>query len=243
MRYFLRFAYKGTNYHGWQEQPNDVSVQSVLTEALSRILRSPVELVGAGRTDAGVHASCMYAHFDLDCPIADAKLVLNKLNSILPPDIACYELFQVEDDKHARFSAKSRTYNYFVDTKKSPFTDEFAARFTFPLNFEKMNEAAKCLFQYTDFTSFSKVHTDVKTNDCTIYEAHWDDKGNGQWVFTIKANRFLRNMVRAVVGTLLEVGKEKITVEQFCEIIEKKDRCSAGTSVPAKGLFLVDVEY
>ena len=243
MRYFLKFAYKGTRYHGWQEQPNDVSVQSVLTEALSRILRCNLELVGAGRTDAGVHASCMFAHFDVEEKIKDEKMVLIKLNSVLPLDIACYELYQVAEDMHARFSAKSRTYRYFVDTKKSPFTDEFAARFTFPLNFEDMNKAALCLLQYKDFTSFSKVHTDVKTNDCTIYEAHWDENEMGQWVFTIKANRFLRNMVRAVVGTLLEVGKGKITVDQFCEIIEKKDRCLAGTSVPAKGLFLVDVSY
>lgn len=242
MRYCIKFAYKGTNYHGWQEQPNDVSVQSVLTEALCRILRCHVELTGAGRTDAGVHAKCMYAHFDLENIIEDLPLITNKLNSVLPNDIAVDKVFPVADDFHARFSAKSRTYNYFVTTKKVPFMTEFAARFTFPLNMDAMNEAARKLLDYTDFTSFSKVHTDVKTNNCTIYHAQWEPTEYGM-VFTIKANRFLRNMVRAIVGTLIEVGKGKLTVDQFCDIIEKKDRCAAGMSVPAQGLFLVDVEY
>lgn len=242
MRYFLKFAYKGTHYHGWQVQPNDVSVQSVMTEKISMVLRSPVELVGAGRTDAGVHARCMYAHFDIDKEIIDPPLIVNKLNALLPPDIAIYDLYRVDDDMHARFSAKYRTYRYYVSTRKSPFNHEFAARFTFPLNVEKMNEAAGKLLEYTDFTSFSKLHTDAKTNDCDVSFAQWE-KHDDCLVFTITANRFLRNMVRAVVGTLVEVGKGKLTVGQFCEIIEKKDRCAAGMSVPAQGLFLEDVGY
>lgn len=242
MRYFLKFAYKGTHYHGWQVQPNDVSVQSVMTEKISMVLRSPVELVGAGRTDAGVHARCMYAHFDIDKEIIDPPLIVNKLNALLPPDIAIYDLYRVDDDMHARFSAKYRTYRYYVSTRKSPFNHEFAARFTFPLDVEKMNEAAGKLLEYTDFTSFSKLHTDAKTNDCDVSFAQWE-KHDDCLVFTITANRFLRNMVRAVVGTLVEVGKGKLTVEQFCEIIEKKDRCAAGMSVPAQGLFLEDVGY
>lgn len=242
MRYFLKFAYKGTHYHGWQVQPNDVSVQSVMTEKISMVLRSPVELVGAGRTDAGVHARCMYAHFDIDKEIIAPPLIVNKLNALLPPDIAIYDLYRVDDDMHARFSAKYRTYRYYVSTRKSPFNHEFAARFTFPLDVEKMNEAAGKLLEYTDFTSFSKLHTDAKTNDCDVSFAQWE-KHDDSLVFTITANRFLRNMVRAVVGTLVEVGKGKLSVAQFCEVIEKKNRCAAGMSVPAQGLFLEDVGY
>ncbi len=242
LRYFIKFSYKGTNYHGWQEQPNDVSVQSVLTEAISRVLRTPIELVGAGRTDAGVHAKCMFAHFDVENKVEDPGLVVNKLNSILPPDISVDSVYMVDADLHARFSAKSRTYKYYVANKKNPFLNEMSARFTFHLDMEAMNDAARKLLDYTDFTSFSKVHTDVKTNNCIIYCAYWEKTEEGM-VFTIKANRFLRNMVRAIVGTLVEVGKGKLSVDQFCEIIEKKNRCAAGMSVPAQGLFLVDVEY
>lgn len=242
MRYFIKFSYKGTNYHGWQIQPNDISVQSVLTDAMSLVFRFQVELTGAGRTDAGVHAVNMIAHFDLPFLIEDSSKVVYRLNSLLPKDISIDSIFEVEDTMHARFSAKSRTYKYYVSTKKSPFDDEFSARITFALDEEKMNEAAKTLFDYTDFTSFSKVHTDVKTNNCKIYYVHWDRQGD-YLVFTIKADRFLRNMVRAIVGTLIEVGKGAITVDEFRNIIESKDRCAAGMSVPAKGLFLVDVEY
>ncbi len=242
MRYFLKFAYKGTNYHGWQSQPNDISVQSVLTEKISLLLRQPIELVGAGRTDAGVHARCMYAHFDLDNAITDTANIVRKLNSLLPPDIAVDDLFQVADNIHARFSAKFRTYRYYVSTKKSPFLNDLAVRFLFNLDVEKMNEAAAKLLDYKDFTSFSKVHTDVKTNDCDVTYAKWE-RTDDMLIFTITANRFLRNMVRAVVGTLVEVGKGKMTVEQFCETIEKKNRCAAGMSVPACGLYLEEVGY
>lgn len=242
MRYFIKFSYKGTNYHGWQIQPNDISVQSVLTDAMSLVFRFQVELTGAGRTDAGVHAANMIAHFDLPFEIEDSSKIVYRLNSLLPKDISIDSIFEVEESMHARFSAKSRTYKYYVSTKKSPFDDEFSARITFALDEEKMNMAAKTLFDYTDFTSFSKVHTDVKTNNCKIYHAHWDRQCD-YLVFTIKADRFLRNMVRAIVGTLIEVGKGAISVEEFRNIIESKDRCAAGMSVPAKGLFLVDVEY
>lgn len=242
MRYFIKFSYKGTNYHGWQEQPNDVSVQSELTRAMSVVLRCPIELVGAGRTDAGVHAKCMFAHFDMEEKIDDTGLIVSKLNNMLPKDIAVDSIYEVAPDCHARFSAKSRTYKYYITTKKSAFLSDYSAKYTFALDMKAMNEAASKLMNYTDFTSFSKVHTDVKTNNCTIYHAQWEPTEYGM-VFTIKANRFLRNMVRAIVGTLIEVGKGKLTVDQFCDIIEKKDRCAAGMSVPAQGLFLVDVEY
>lgn len=242
MRYFIKFSYKGTHYHGWQIQPNDISVQSVLTDAMSLVFRFPVELTGAGRTDAGVHALGMIAHFDTSEPITEPAKMVYKLNSLLPQDISVEDIFEVEETLHARFSAKSRTYKYYVSTKKSPFDDEFAARLTFPLDEYLMNQAAKVLFEYEDFTSFSKVHTDVKTNNCKIYHANWDRQGD-YLVFTIKADRFLRNMVRAIVGTLIEVGKGAITIEEFRKIIESKNRCAAGMSVPAKGLFFVEAEY
>ncbi len=242
MRYFLNFSYKGTNYHGWQEQPGDVTVQSVLTEKLSLVLRSQVSLVGAGRTDAGVHARCMFAHFDVENPIADTRNIVLRLNSLLPPDIAVADVFAVPDDMHARFSAKSRTYRYYITQHKSPFLTDIATRYTFHLDVDKMNEAAALLLRYTDFTSFSKVHTDVKTNDCTVYFAQWEWKDE-LLVFTIRANRFLRNMVRAVVGTLVEVGKGKMTLDEFRIVIERKNRCAAGMSVPAQGLFLEEIEY
>lgn len=242
MRYLIGFSYKGTNYHGWQIQPNEVTVQSELTSALSLVLRKEVELTGAGRTDAGVHAKRMAAHFDFEGEIADGKALANKLNSLLPLDIAVYEVKRVADDFHARFDAKSRTYKYYITRQKSPFLSDLAAKMTFPLDVEKMNEAAATLFDYTDFTSFSKVHTDTKTNNCKIMRAEWGYESDCL-VFTVQADRFLRNMVRAIVGTMLEVGKGKLSVAGFREIIERKDRCLAGTSAPAEGLYLCDVEY
>lgn len=242
MRYLIGFSYKGTNYHGWQIQPNEVTVQSVLTSALSLVLRKEIELTGAGRTDAGVHAKRMAAHFDFDGEIVDYKTLTNKLNSLLPLDIAVYDLKRVADDFHARFDAKSRTYKYYITRQKNAFLSELAAKMTFPLDVDKMNEAAATLFDYTDFTSFSKVHTDVKTNNCRIMRAEWTYEDECL-VFTVQADRFLRNMVRAIVGTMLEVGKGKLSVEGFRKIIEDKDRCLAGTSAPAEGLYLCDVEY
>lgn len=242
MRYFIYLSYDGTNYHGWQIQPNGNSVQETLMRALSTFLRKEIEVVGAGRTDAGVHARLMVAHFDFEQKL-DVATVTDKLNRLLPPDIAVYEVKRVKDEAHARFDAIYRTYKYYVTTQKDPFRRRYAWRLFNPLDFNKMNEAARTLFDYTDFTSFSKLHTDVKTNNCKIMHAEWTQVSETEWVFTIQANRFLRNMVRAVVGTLVEVGRGKLTIEGFRKVIENKDRCSAGSSVPGHALFLVDVGY
>ena len=250
MRFFITFTYNGTRYCGWQRQPNGIAVQEELEKALSTILRTPIELTGAGRTDAGVHALNMIAHFDIadDTTVdyrlltVDSKRLINNLNSLLPYDIAVKKVERVTDDAHARFDALSRKYEYHIITHKNPFLKEQACRIHFPLNLELMNEAAKVLFEYEDFTSFSKLHTDVKTNNCTIMEAYWQQRGE-ELVFTIKANRFLRNMVRAIVGTLMEVGRERLTIEGFRQVIEAKNRCSAGHSVPACGLYFIEAEY
>ena len=242
MRYFIYLAYDGTHYHGWQVQPNGESVQGTLMKALATFLRKEIEVVGAGRTDAGVHARLMVAHFDYDEPL-DVQLVKDKLNRLLPPDIAVYEVKPVKPEAHARFDATYRTYRYYVTTRKDPFNRHYAWRLFNDLDFARMNEAAKILFDYIDFTSFSKLHTDVKTNNCKMMHAEWTLVGEYEWVFTIQADRFLRNMVRAVVGTLVEVGRGKMTLEGFRQVIEKKDRCSAGNSVPGHALFLVDVGY
>lgn len=241
-RYFIYLSYDGTNYHGWQIQPNGISVQEVLMKALSTFLRKPIEVVGAGRTDAGVHARLMVAHFDFDAEL-DCATVVDKLNRLLPPDVAVYRVRRVKPEAHARFDATYRTYKYYITTCKDPFSRAFSWRIFQTLDFEKMNEAAQTLFDYIDFTSFSKLHTDVKTNNCKMMYARWEQIGEHNWVFTIQADRFLRNMVRAVVGTLVEVGKGKLTVEGFRKVIEEKNRCSAGTSVPGNALFLVDVGY
>lgn len=240
-RYFITFSYDGTAYHGWQIQPHSISVQEQLQKALSTLLRQSIEVVGAGRTDTGVHARKMVAHFDfgeLDC----SQLVY-KLNKMLPKDIAVYKVEQVSENMHARFSAKSRTYHYFLHLSKDPFLRAYSWQMYGDLDFDLMNKAALVLMEYRDFTSFSKVNTDTKTNDCTITEVHWDRVGDNQWRFTISANRFLRNMVRAIVGTLVEVGRGKLTIEQLRQVIEAKDRCRAGDSVPGNALFLVEVLY
>lgn len=243
MRYFLHLAYNGSAYHGWQNQPNGVSVQETIERALSLILREEIAITGAGRTDAGVHARSMYAHFDIGVGIEDTEALTERLNAYLPNDIVIFSIMQVADDMHARFSAKSRTYKYYITTRKDPFEGHCRMRVNPTVDFEAMNRACNYLFEYEDFTSFSKLHTDVKTNNCKIMEARWTQTSETHWEFTIKADRFLRNMVRAIVGTLLDVGTGKLTVEQFAEVIEKKDRCVAGMSVPAKALFLEEVEY
>ena len=240
MRYFITLSYDGTRYHGWQIQPNGISVQEVLNKSLSTLLRQTIEVTGAGRTDAGVNASMMVAHFDTIQPIPSN--LAYKLNKFLPPDIAIQHIEEVCSEAHARFSATSRTYHYFIVTEKTPF-EPYAYRCPQPLDFDLMNKAAEILYEYTDFTSFSKLHTDVKTNNCKITHAHWQQVTPIKWQFTITADRFLRNMVRAIVGTLIEVGREAITLDQFRTIIEKKDRCSAGTSVPGNALFLADISY
>ncbi|MBO4814594.1 MAG: tRNA pseudouridine(38-40) synthase TruA [Muribaculaceae bacterium] len=242
MRYFIRLAYNGAPFHGWQIQPHDNSVQEVLEQALGTVLRTPVAVTGAGRTDTGVNARTMYAHFDVDAPIADVDGLCRSLNGLLGRDVAVYAIFPVADDAHARFDATSRTYKYFLHTAKSPFLYPLSWECHFDLDFDLMNEAAEHLLHYTDFTSFSKLHTDVKTNNCRVTHARWERVGE-QWVFTITADRFLRNMVRAVVGTLVEVGRHRISVDEFCRIIEAKDRCEAGNSMPGNALFLWDITY
>lgn len=241
-RYFIYLSYDGTAYHGWQIQPNGNSIQAELQRALSTLLRREVEVVGAGRTDAGVHALEAVAHFDNPQPLDTARMA-DKLNRLLPPDIAIARLTPVAPEAHARFSATSRSYNYYLVTAKDPFRRRSACRIHHKLDFDAMNKAADLLREYTDFTSFSKLHTDVKTNNCKVAHARWTQLEPGLWMFNIQADRFLRNMVRAIVGTLIEVGRGKIDIPRFRQIIESKDRCAAGTSAPAEGLFLAQVKY
>ena len=241
-RYFIYLAYDGSNYHGWQIQPNGSSIQESLMNVLQTFLRQEIEVTGAGRTDAGVHAKMMIAHFDMNREL-DVEQVADKLNRILPQDISVYNVVTVKPEAHARFDATARTYKYYITTRKDPFQRNYAYRIPFKLDKDKMNAAAQILFEYTDFTSFSKLHTDAKTNLCTIMQAQWESLDEHTLVFTIKANRFLRNMVRAIVGTLLEVGRGKMTLDEFRKVIESHDRGVAGTSVPGHALFLVDVDY
>lgn len=241
-RYFIYFSYDGAAYHGWQVQPNAITVQQVLEEALAKLVRQPVPLVGAGRTDAGVNAACMVAHGDFSSEVDCAQLVY-KLNKILPPDIAVSDVRRVKDDAHARFDALSRRYNYRVVTAKSPFARRYACRVLPGVDFEAMNRAAEILYEYTDFTSFSKLHTDVKTNNCKVTFARWRQVSDNEWVFEIEADRFLRNMVRAIVGTLLLVGRGRLTLDGFRAVIENKARGEAGDSAMGEALFLVDVKY
>lgn len=242
MRYFIYLSYDGTAYHGWQIQPHDMSVQQCFNESLTTLLRHKVEVTGAGRTDTGVHADVMVAHFDYGTPIDCAQLK-HKLNRILPRDIAVHNVVPVKNEAHARFSAKARTYHYFVYTEKSPFHRHYAARLFFTPDYELMNRACKILLSVNDFTSFSKLHTDAKTNICHVSNARWCQVEGDLWRFEIRADRFLRNMVRAIVGTLLEVGRGKLSLEEFAEVIARKNRCAAGESMPANALSLVDVEY
>lgn len=247
-RYFIYLAYDGARYHGWQIQPNGSSVQETLQDALSVVLRRPIAVTGAGRTDTGVHARVMIAHFDYEYEDDDRRMIdgdwlTDKLNRLLPPDISVSRVVPVAQDAHARFDATSRTYHYYVHVGKSPFLRAYSCRLYKALDFERMNEAARTLFDYTDFTSFSKVNTDTKTNNCKIMKAEWVQVGEDEWRFEIRADRFLRNMVRAIVGTLVEVGRGKLTVQGFRDVIEGKNRCGAGESMPGNALFLVDVTY
>lgn len=247
MRYFLQLAYDGSGFHGWQSQPNGDSVQQTIEEALAVVFRREVKLTGAGRTDAGVNARRMLAHFDLEDSIADEKRLLASLNKLCGPGISLQRLIRVADDAHARFDATSRTYKYFVVYEKSPFL-RFSSWFCpTRLDVKAMNEAAAILLSTADFTSFAKLHADTKTNICRVSQAEWRDYDNVYGVpgieFTITADRFLRNMVRAVVGTLVDVGRGKIDSEEFRRIVERKDRCAAGTSMPPQALFLWDVTY
>ena len=240
MRFFIKFSYDGTNYHGWQIQPNANSVQEEINIALSTILNTNIKVVGAGRTDAGVHADQMYAHFDFDAEIRFLELT-NRLNSFLSDNIAVNEIFRVCDKANSRFDALSRTYRYKIIKTKSPF-HRHAYLFKKDLNLDMMNSACLFLLGKRDFTSFSKVKTQTYTNDCTVIDAKWEEINN-EIVFTIKADRFLRNMVRAIVGTLIEVGIGKIKPDNIDEIIDAKDRCRSGVSVPAHALSLIKVTY
>lgn len=242
MRYFLILDYNGSNFFGWQRQPQQDTIQERIEKALSALLKTTIEITGAGRTDTGVHAKNYVAHFDTDTQGLECNTdFLHKLNCILPFDINIQRIALVNDTAHARFDATKRTYKYYVTSKKDVFGYNFIHRAK-NLDIDKMNAAAKQMFLYTDFTSFSKLNTDVKTNNCTIYEAYWTEE-NGYYTFTICANRFLRNMVRAIVGTLIEVGYGKTSIDDFCKIIEAQDRGKAGTSAPAKALFLEKIEY
>ena len=244
MRYFIYLQYDGTAYHGWQSQPNATSVQETIEQKLSLLLQRELFIVGAGRTDAGVHARLMVAHFEIneEEKTIDTHDLTRRLNGILPKDISIIKVVPVCPEAHARFSPISRTYRYYVTSHKDPF-NPYAYRIFWDLDIDLMNKAASKLFDYIDFTSFSRLHPDVKTNNCRIMEARWTTNGLGDYVFVIKADRFLRNMVRAVVGTLMLVGRHRMTVEQFCHVIEGKNRCKAGESAPANALFLEDIEY
>lgn len=245
MRYFIRFAYDGTNFHGSQSQPNGVTVQETMEQALALIFRESVPLTFAGRTDAGVHAREMYAHFDLPLGV-DTSIIHNlafRLNGILPDTIAIYDILPVIDEAHARFSATRRTYEYHVIDHKDPFLLPYATRLRTPLNYSAMNEAALYLIGRQDFASFCRTHTDVKTTICNLTQAQWREVGDGHAIFTIAADRFLRNMVRAVVGTLFLVGQGKMNKEQFAQVINQHQRSAAGDSAPAQGLYLTRIDY
>ena len=240
MRYFLEFSYAGTNYHGWQSQPNSISVQEIMENVLTTILKSSINLIAAGRTDTGVHARQMVAHFDFDTE-SHQKLVY-QFNQFLPFDIVVHSLKQVKLNAHARFDAISRTYEYHISSQKTAFENDLHYQVNQNLDFDLMNTAAQILLDYQDFECFSKSKTDVKTFFCHISHAEWTNSEKG-YTFTIKANRFLRNMVRSIVGTLIEIGLEKKKVEELHQIISNKKRSGAGYSVPALGLFLTKIEY
>lgn len=241
MRYFIELSYNGTAYHGWQNQPNGITVQEVVEKGLSTLLNEPVSVMGAGRTDAGVHATQLFAHFDTTV-VFDVPDLVFKMNSFLPNDVAITTIFEVKPDVHARFNAISRAYLYRVTVKKNVFTVENSFYVKQALDVEKMNEASKILLTYKDFQCFSKSKTDVKTYHCDIMQAEWVLK-NDELHFVIKANRFLRNMVRAIVGTLINIGLGKMEVDELHTIIESKNRSEAGFSVPAHGLYLTKIEY
>lgn len=241
LRYFIKLAYNGTHYHGWQYQPNAASVQETMNKTFSVLLNTTINLMGAGRTDTGVHAKEMYAHFDFENQF-DIPSLVHKLNSYLPKDIVIYDIIPVHDEAHTRFDATKRTYEYHINTFKDVFLQKQSWYFHQKLDIDLMNEAAQLLFNHTNFQCFSKVNTDVNTFDCTIFEAYWKlEKSN--LIFTISANRFLRNMVRSIVGTLVNIGLHKITLADFTAIIESKNRDKAGFSVPAHGLYLTKIEY
>lgn len=241
-RYFIWLSYDGTHYHGWQVQPNGISVQGELQRVLSTLLRQEISITGAGRTDAGVHARVMAAHFDFEGDI-DCKQLAYKMNRMLGVDIVIDRIEEVAPELHARFSATERTYHYYIHTRKDPFQRHYSCEIHYPLDFEKMNEAGRILTTYEDFGAFCKAHSDVKTTLCHVTRAEWIQTGENTWYFVITANRFLRNMVRAVVGTLVDVGRGRLTLDEFRGVIEGKRRSDAGDSMPGNALFLEDVRY
>lgn len=243
MRYFIELQYDGSAYCGWQRQPQSPTVQQTLEQGLTTLLRNPVEVVGAGRTDTGVHASYYVAHFDTPQPLSDTELLRRKLNFLLPDGIALWRIAPVSDEAHARFSACEREYRYFIDPAKSPFTSHLAWHYHQPLDAARMNEAAAMLLRFEDFTSFAKLNSNNRTNLCRVTCAQWSVTQEGVLRFTIRANRFLRNMVRAVVGTLVDVGRGRYTPEQFGDIVASRDLSRSSGSAPAQGLFLSDVRY
>lgn len=242
MRIFLWLSFDGTAYHGWQIQPNGMSVQEKVQQCLSTLLSQPIAVTGAGRTDAGVHARTMVCHFDIDREL-DADQLCYRLNRILPRDISCGRAEHVSDEMHARFSAKRRTYRYFIHTRRDPFLRHYSVETHWKLDFTLMNEAAQWLTTQDDFKAFCKAGADNKTTFCQVTTAQWVSTSPTTWYFEIAANRFLRNMVRAVVGTLFEVGRHRMTLEQFREVVATGTRSDAGESMPANGLFLWDIEY
>jgi len=241
LRYFIELSYNGKAYHGWQYQPNAISVQEVIEDALTKLLKETTRIVGAGRTDAGVHAKQMFAHFESNAAFSIEKLKF-KMNSFLPKDIAIHDIFEVNETAHARFDALSRTYNYRISTKKNVFEYDQSYFMRHDLDIDKMNAASKILFEYENFKCFSRSNTDVKTYNCTMMTAKWTIEGS-ELVFTIKANRFLRNMVRAIVGTMVDIGLGKKELLNLHEIIKSQDRTKAGTSVPGHALYLTKIEY
>lgn len=245
-RYFIQLSYNGTAYHGWQVQENTPhTVQQVINETLSKILNEPISVTGCGRTDTGVHAKDFYAHFDCSKEelAANQEKWLHKFNAVLPHDIAVFRIIPVHSEASSRFDAVSRTYEYILIQKKDPFLIDGAYYLFGDLDMEAMNRAAVLMFEYSDFSSFSKSNTQTFTNNCRVTRAEWRKDGDDKYIFTVTADRFLRNMVRAIVGTLLEVGTGKSTADDFRKVIESKNRSNAGFSVPACGLYLTKVEY
>lgn len=242
MRYFITLSYDGTRFHGWQVQPNDCSVQEELDRGLSLLLRSDIHTTGAGRTDTGVHARMMVAHFDTDAGLEPEQLCY-KLNRLLPRDISIARIEPVGESMHARFSATSRTYHYYLHTTKDPFLRHFSCELHYPLDFDLMNRAAAMLLEHHDFAAFCKAHADVKTTLCCVTHAQWHQTSATTWYFRITANRFLRNMVRAVVGTLIDVGRGRLSLDGFRRVLEGGNRSDAGESMPACALFLEDIQY
>ncbi|MCC8070823.1 MAG: tRNA pseudouridine(38-40) synthase TruA [Bacteroidales bacterium] len=244
MRYFMRLSYRGLPFHGWQSQPGAVTVQATIEQAMATALRLPeMRITGAGRTDTGVNARMMVAHFDVEHPLCDIPRLLHSLNTLVGPDIALEDIYPVEATAHARFDATSRTYHYYALERKSPFFYLLSWKAPKGLDYDKMNEAAQQLLTTQDFTSFAKLHADTKTNICHVTHAAWHPVGDDGHVFVITADRFLRNMVRAVVGTLVEVGRGKLSLEGFADVIAQRNRCAAGTSMPPQALYLWDIKY